>query len=166
MLLRVFPRISELFTMPNERLEAFKFARPEALEAMSKPSIVRPVRVPTDVMLGWVACETTSATVALATFPVTLDPEMFASPEALDAMSKPSIVRPVKVPTEVMLGWDACETTMATSAFATLPTRFEESREEIEDPFPAMFVNVAVPRTYKLEPLGGLLRDPIDTPFW
>jgi hypothetical protein len=90
---------------------------------------------------------------------------MFASPEALEPINRPSIVRLVRVPTDVMLGWDACETTRATVAFATFPTRFEEFRDEIEDPFPEMFVNVAVPRTYRLDPLGGLLRDPIDTPF-
>ena len=71
---------------------------------MSKPLIVRPDRVPTDVMLGWEFCETTRATVAFATFPVTLDPEMFASPEALEPMSKPLIVRPVRVPTDVIFG--------------------------------------------------------------
>jgi hypothetical protein len=52
MLLRVFPRIKALFTIPNKRLEAFKFARPEALEPIRSPSIVRPVRVPTDVIFG------------------------------------------------------------------------------------------------------------------
>ena len=63
------------------------------------------------------------------------------------------------------MGWEAWDTTRATSAFATFPTRLDELRDEIEDPFPAMFVIVAVPRTYRFEPVGGLLMVPIDTPF-
>jgi hypothetical protein len=93
----------------------------------------------------------------------------FESPEAFPVnifeFKIPPTVRLVRTPTDVMLGWDACETTKARSAHATLPTRFAEFREEIEEPFVVTFVTVAVPRTYKLDPLGGLLNVPIDTPF-
>jgi hypothetical protein len=77
----------------------------------------------------------------------------------------PDTFRDVSVPTLVIFGWDACETTRATVAFATLPTKFDELRDEIDDPFPAMFVKVAVPRTYRFDPFGGLLIVPMDTPY-
>jgi hypothetical protein len=47
---------------------------PTKEEADTAPVTVRDVSVPTDVMLGCAACETTRAMFALATFPVTLDP--------------------------------------------------------------------------------------------
>jgi hypothetical protein len=50
----------------------------------------------------------------------------------------PETFRPVKVPKLVTLGCDAWETTRATLAFATLPTRFEEFRFEIAEPFEAI----------------------------
>jgi hypothetical protein len=73
---------------------------------------------------------------------------MFADGVARDdVFEMPDTFRDVRVPTDVMFGWSAWETTRATVAFATFPTRFDEFRDEIDDPFPAMFVNVAVPRT-------------------
>jgi hypothetical protein len=45
----------------------------------------------------------------------------------------------VRSPTLVMFGWAACETTRATLAFATLPTRFEELREYRAAPFAYTF---------------------------
>jgi hypothetical protein len=94
---------------------------------------------------------------------------MFERPEAFPVykfeFKIPETVREVRVPTDVMLGWEACETTRATLAFATLPTKFDELRDEIEAPFPAMFVMVAVPRTYRLEPFGGFVNVPMLTPF-
>jgi hypothetical protein len=64
----------------------------------------RLLKSPTDVILGWAACETTRATVAFATFPVTFEPDMFARPEAFEAIKRPFTVRAVSVPTDVMLG--------------------------------------------------------------
>ena len=114
------------------------FDIPDPLEAMSKPETVSPVRVPTLVMLVWAACETTRATLAFATFPTRFDEFRFEIPDPLETMSKPWTFRPVRVPTEVILGWDAWDTTRATLALATFPTRFEEFRFEIPDPFEAI----------------------------
>ena len=58
---------------------------------------MRPVRVPTLVMFGWDAWETTSATFAFATFPTRFEELRFARPEAFEAMSKPDTVSPVVV---------------------------------------------------------------------
>ena len=63
------------------------------------------VRFPREVMLGWAGCETTRATLALATLPVMAAAVRFAIPEPLEAVSKPLTVRPVRVPRDVMLGW-------------------------------------------------------------
>ena len=65
---------------------------------------VKLVKVPTEVMLGWAGFVTLVATLAAATFPTRFEELMFEIPEPLEAMSNPLIVRPVKVPTEVMLG--------------------------------------------------------------
>jgi hypothetical protein len=46
------------------------------------------------------------------------------------------------------------------------PERFAALRLERPDPFEFMFEIVAVPRTRRLEPVGGAERVPIDTPFW
>ena len=52
--------------------------------------------------LGWKGCETTKATLALATLPVMAAAVRFAIPEPLDAISSPWTVIPV-VATEEML---------------------------------------------------------------
>ena len=39
-------------------------------------------------------------------------------------------------------------------------------RAERAEPLAVTFPMVAVPRTYRFEPVGGALRVPIDTPFW
>jgi len=44
-----------------------------------------------------------------------------------------------KRPTDVILGWDAWETTRATLALATLPTKFEELRAYRAAPFEYTF---------------------------
>ena len=85
-------------------------------------------------MLGWAATVTLWAVPTVLT---TLDPFMFEIPEPFpeskDACKIPETVRLVKVPTDVMLGWAGWETTRATLAIATLPTRFEEFRFERPD---------------------------------
>jgi hypothetical protein len=50
---------------------------PEKVPDDVVPETVREVRVPTEVMFGWAAWETTRATDAFATFPVTFEPVMF-----------------------------------------------------------------------------------------
>ena len=97
-----------LATLPT-RFEALTLDNPDAFEAMSNPLIDRPVKVPTEVMLGWAATVTLWAVGTVETF----EPFMLDRPEALEATSNPLIVKPVKVPTEVMLGCDACATTLA-----------------------------------------------------
>jgi hypothetical protein len=59
----------------------------------------------------------------------TFEPFMLDKPEALPtsrpACATPETVKEVKVPTDVMFGWEGCETTRATLALATLPTSTE-----------------------------------------
>ena len=78
------------------------------LAVLDVPDTLRFVKIPTDVMFGCDACDTTSATFAFATFPVTLDPEMFASPEAFPVykfeFKIPETVRDVRTPTLVIFG--------------------------------------------------------------
>ena len=121
-------------TFPN-KFDEFMFEIPDPLETMSKPWTFRPVKVPTDVILGWAAWDTTRATLAFATFPKRFDEFMFEIPDPLEATSNPWIVRPDRIPTEVILGWAAWDTTRATLALATLPMRFEELRAYRAVPF-------------------------------
>jgi hypothetical protein len=101
---------------------------------------VRPVKVPTEVTLGWEGLLTTPATLAAATLPTRLEEFRFDKPEAFpvyrSACKTPVTVNDVNCPKEVTLGWAGWETTRATSAVATLPTKFEEFRFEIPEPFP------------------------------
>ena len=90
-------------TLPT-RLEEFMFEIAEPLEATSNPFTVKPVRVPTDVMLGCEGFVTLEATLAAATFPTKLLEFRFEIPEPLEATSNPFTVKPVRVPTEVMFG--------------------------------------------------------------
>ena len=72
------------------------------------PVTERLVRVPTEVMFGCAASDTTWATVALWTVPVTLVPGTPVSPdpdpEKVPAETVPETARDVRVPTEVMFG--------------------------------------------------------------
>jgi hypothetical protein len=124
-------------TLPT-RFEEFRFERPDAFEAMSNPEIVRPVRVPTDVMFTCAGSVTLEATLAAATLPTRLEELRFERPDAFEAMSNPEIVRPVRVPTDVMLGCAPAVTLEATLAAATLPTRLEELMFERPDAFEAI----------------------------
>jgi hypothetical protein len=89
-------------------------------------------------MLGCEGWETTRATLAFATFPTKLLELRFEIPEPFETTSNPEIARPVKVPTEVMLGCEGCVTTRAVLALATFPTKLLELRFEIPDPSEAM----------------------------
>jgi hypothetical protein len=125
---------------------------------------------------------------------------MLDNPDALEAMSNPLIVRPVRVPTEVMLGWAGFVMLEATLAASTFPIKFEELRLLRPEPLPmyrldrtefrfeipktfrvadpktvAEFtykvetlrtsVMFAEPSTYRFEPSGGGSNVPIETPF-
>lgn len=87
--------IPEPFPLIRELWIEFKFEIPETL---------RDDRVPSDVMLGWEGCETTRATFAFATLPTRLEEFIFEIPDPLETTSNPFTVRPVRVPTDVMLG--------------------------------------------------------------
>jgi hypothetical protein len=67
---------------------------------------------------------------------------MFEIPEPFPvrrlASKTPVTVNDVNCPTDVMLGWAGWDTTRATLADATLPTRFEEFRFERPDAFEAI----------------------------
>jgi hypothetical protein len=66
---------------------------------------------------------------ALATFPTKLLEFRFEIPEPFPVnkfeFKIPATVNDVNCPTEVMLGWEGCETTRATFALATFPTKIE-----------------------------------------
>ena len=78
-------------------------------------------------MLGWRGWVTTRAVLAEATLPTSTELRTFVSalpwPAKKEAVTFPLEKRPVRVPTCVMLGWKGCETTSATFAWATFPTR-------------------------------------------
>ena len=102
---------------------------PENVPANTVPTTERLVRVPTEVMFGCEVCETTWATTASCTVPVTLVPGTFVRPEP-DPEKVPEDVVPdtdrlERVPTEVIFGCEACETTRATVACGTFPVTFE-----------------------------------------
>ena len=77
---------------------------------------------------------------AAATLPTKLEELRFERPEAFpeyrSACKMPPMVREDSTPTDVILGWAGWETTRATLAAATLPTRLEELRLDNPDPFP------------------------------
>jgi hypothetical protein len=128
-----------LATFPIKLLE-FRFEIAEPLEAIKRPLTVNVVEeVPTLVMLGCKGCETTRATLAFATFPTKLLELMFEIAEPLEAIKRPLTVKVVEeVPTLVIFGCKGCETTRATFALATLPTKLLELMFEIAEPFEAI----------------------------
>ena len=123
-------------TLPT-RFEALTFVNPEPFPVIRLvtiefrfeiPETLRLVKIPTDVMLGWEGFVTLEATLAAATFPTRFEEFRFEIAEPLETTSNPATVRPVKVPTEVMLGWAGFVTLEATLAASTFPTKFEELR--------------------------------------
>ena len=86
-------------------------------------------------MLVWAAAVTLWAVPTVETFV----PLIFPIADPLEAINRPWTFRPVRVPTLVMLGCVAWETTSATFAFATFPTKFEEFSDDRPDPFPNTF---------------------------
>ena len=129
--------IAEPFPLIRELVSEFKFEIPETL---------RDVRVPIDVMLGWEGFVTLIATLAAATLPTRLEALMLDNPEPLEAMSNPLTVKPVRVPTDVMLGWEGFVTLEATLAAATFPTKFEELRLLRPEPLPMYRLDRTVER--------------------
>jgi hypothetical protein len=101
-----------------------------------EPTTDRLDSVPTDVILGWAAPVTLWAVPTVLT---TLAPFMFEIPEPFPenkfACKIPETVRLVRAPTDVMLGWEGSVTLEATLAAATLPTKLDEFRFEIAEPF-------------------------------
>jgi hypothetical protein len=65
----------------------------------------------------------------------------------VEVMTELVTVRDVKVPTLVMFGWEGCETTRATFAFATLPTRLALWMFESALPWPEKKEAVTLPFT-------------------
>ena len=53
--------------MVPTRFEELRFEIPEPLEAMRSPATVRPVSVPTEVMLGWAGWTTELAVATVST---------------------------------------------------------------------------------------------------
>jgi len=116
------------------------FEIPEPFDAMSNPLTVKPVRVPTDVMLSCAGSVTLVAMLADATLPTRLEELMFERPEAFPVnkfeFRIPETTREVKTPTDVMLGCEPAVTLMAMLADATLPTRLEELMFERPEALP------------------------------
>ena len=128
-------------TLPT-RFEELRLDNPDAFPVnkfeFRIPETTSPVRVPTDVILGWKGWETTRATFAFATLPTKLLELRFEIaepfPENKFEFRIPETTSPVRVPSDVTLGWAGWETTRATLALATLPTKLLEFRFEIPEP--------------------------------
>jgi hypothetical protein len=123
---------------------------PESKFACKIPPTVSPVRVPTDVILGWDGFVTLEATLAAATFPTRFEEFRFEIAEPLETTSNPWTLRPVKVPTDVMLGWEGFVTLEATLAAETLPTRLEALTLLNPDAFPESKFACKIPEIFKL----------------
>ena len=125
--------------------------------AVTFPLEKRPVRVPRLVMLGWEGLVTTTDVGTVET----LAPFMFEIPEPLETIKSPCTERPVNVPTDVTFGWAGWDTTRATLALATFPTRLEDLRFEIPEPFPEYRVDETDERFDKPETFR-VVRTPTD----
>ena len=105
MTLWAVPTVLTLAPFMFEIAEPFPVIRLVTIEFKFEiPETSRDVRVPTEVILGCEGFVTLEATFAAATFPIRLDEFMFEIPEPLDTTSRPLIVSPVRVPTEVTFG--------------------------------------------------------------
>jgi hypothetical protein len=97
---------------------------------------------------------TLEATLDAETFPTRFEEFRFEIaepfPESKFVCKIPETVRLVKVPTEVMLGWAGFVTLEATLDAETFPTRFEEFRFEIAEPFPESKFVCKIPETVRL----------------
>ena len=134
----VFPetnRATSAFATFPVTAEPVMFEIADPFEAIKGPWTLSPMRVPSACMFGWKDWETTRARLADATLPTRFDEFRFEIPDPFEATKRPCILSPVRVPTLVMFGWAAPETTRATLALATLPTKFDEFRFEIANPF-------------------------------
>ena len=158
------------FRVPPRTENAFRVVM-LASKRLEVPETLRPVRIPTDVTLGWAGWDTTRATLAFATFPNKFEELRFERPEAFpiykravtverldvpvtfkfvpkidstfavvtlvpERLEVPETFRPDRIPTDVTLGWAGWDTTRATLAFATFPTKLEEFRFERPEAFP------------------------------
>ena len=135
-------------TLPT-RFEELMFDKPEAFDAMSNPATVRALRTPTDVMFPCTGFVTLEATSAAATFPTRFEELRFEIPEPFEATSNPLTVKPVRVPTEVMLSCAGFVTLEATLAAATFPTKFEELMLDKPDAFPVKRPPAKTPETVR-----------------
>ena len=104
-------------------------------------------------MLVWAGFVTLAATLADATLPTRFEELMLDNPDAFPvrrlACKTPETVRAVRTPTDVMLVWEGFVTLAATLADATLPTRLEEFRFEIPEPFPVIKLPSRTPVTVR-----------------
>ena len=135
-------------TFPT-RLEELMLDKPDAFEAMSNPETVRALRTPTDVMFPCAGSVTLEATLAAATFPIRFEELRFEIPEPFEATSNPLTVKPVRVPTEVMLTCAGFVTLEATLEAATFPTKFEELMLDKPDAFPVKRPPAKTPETVR-----------------
>jgi hypothetical protein len=138
------------------------FEIPDPFDAIKRPWTLRPVKVPTDVILVWAAAVTLCAVGTVETFA----PFMFEIPNPFETIKRPWMFKPVSVPTDVMFGWAPCDTTRDTVAFATFPYTFEPVKDERAAPFADMLDTAiyegksASTRARK----DGVPADPIDGP--
>ena len=100
------------------------------------PETFRVVKIPTDVILGWEGFVTLEAILAAATLPTRFEEFRFEIAEPFEATINPFTVNPVRVPTDVMLGWAGFVTLEATLAASTFPIKFAELRFERPEPLP------------------------------
>ena len=108
-----------LATVPKARFEAFRFETvfppPMKKGAVTLPDALRPVRVPTDVMFVWAVASCAAATTPKARFEAFRFDTVFPPPMKKGAVTLPDALRPVRVPTEVILVWAVASWVAATT---------------------------------------------------
>ena len=112
------------------------------------PETFRPVRIPTEVMLGWAGAVTLEATLAASTFPTKFEELRFERPEPLPMYRLAKTEFRFEIPKTFRVA--------EPKTVAEFTYKVETLRTS---------VILADPRTYRLEPTGGALRVPIETPF-
>lgn len=110
-----------------------------------RPETRREVSVPTDVMFG---CALPDTATVNGTEPTRVDARTpyipNPSPTNVPAERVPATVSDVSEPTDVMFGWDACVTTVAVTALATLPWMFEAWIFDRPEPSPRKVLPIKI----------------------